>query len=262
MNKTYYQIHVMKELLITDFMIIKKKLASTILDTLIWSSSVTLASTYVLPKLGMTPSYASMVLIGTILSCAVFEIFGNTSIMISDLDGEKTISYQLTLPLPGHLLLAQKALSYALHTGILTLFILPMGKLIMGDMLSLSTIQPIKFALAYVVLHLFCGFFSILISAYTPSMSNIINVWVRFLFPLWFFGGSQFNWETLKSISPILAYANLLNPLTYAFEAIKGASLTGEPFLPFWPCMAAMVIFSALFLYFGNKKLQKRLDYL
>ena len=259
---TMHYIRLMKELLITDLMIMKQKLPETILNTLIWSASFTLAATYVLPYLGMTRSYSSMVLIGSIVSCGIFEIFGNTSIMVADITGEKTISYQLTLPLPGWMLLAQKALANAIHSAILTLFILPIGKLIMGSHLVVSAIHPAKFAIAFVMLHLFCGFFGLVMTAYTMSMDSIINVWVRMLFPLWFFGGSQFNWHTLYEISPILAYLNLANPLTYAFEAIKGASLAGELFLPFWACIGMMIIASMLFLYIGNRKLQQRLDYL
>lgn len=259
---TIHYIKLMKELLITDLMIMQQKLKDTILNTLIWSVSFTLAATYVLPFLGMTRSYSSMVLIGSIVSCGIFEIFSNTSIMVADITGEKTISYQLTLPLPGWMLLVQKAVANAIHSGILTLFILPVGKLIMGNHLVMSAIHPAKFIIAFIVLHLFCGFFGLVMTAYTMNMDSIINVWVRMLFPLWFFGGSQFNWHTLYEISPILAYLNLANPLTYAFEAIKGASLAGELFLPFWPCISMMIATSILFLYLSNKKLQARLDYL
>lgn len=259
---TLHYIKLMKELLITDLMIMRQKLKDTIFNTLIWSVSFTLAATYVLPFLGMTRSYSSMVLIGSIVSCGIFEIFSNTSIMVADITGEKTISYQLTLPLPGWMLLVQKAIANAIHSAILTLFILPVGKLIMSSHLAMSSINPAKFIIAFIVLHLFCGFFGLVMTAYTMNMDSIINVWVRMLFPLWFFGGSQFNWHTLYEISPILAYLNLANPLTYAFEAIKGASLAGEFFLPFWACIGMMIAASTLFLYLSNKKLQNRLDYL
>jgi ABC-2 type transport system permease protein len=262
MTLTLHYLRLFKELLITDLILLKQKLGDTILNTLIWVTSITLAATYVLPKLGMMQSYGSMVLIGSIASCGIFEIFGNASIMVADLDGERTISYQLTLPLPGWILLAQKAVSYAIHSAILTLFIIPIGKLIMQDHFVLSAIQPVKFIIAYVMLHLMCGFFSLVMTAYTSNMGNILNVWVRGLFPMWFFGGSQFNWYTLKSINPWLGYINLANPLVYAFEAIKAASLADGNFLPFVICIPMMGFFSAVFLFIAHKKLQSRLDYL
>ncbi|MBM3886537.1 ABC transporter permease [Candidatus Dependentiae bacterium] len=257
-----HYLRITKELLITDLMLMKQKLFDTIVNTLIWVSSVTAIATYILPSLGITKAYSGMILIGTIASASVFECFGNTSVMVADLDGDRTISYQLTLPLPGWLLLAEKGVAFAIHSAVLTLFVLPIGKLIMGDQLVLSTIHLGKFILAYALLHLMCGFLGIIMIAYTASMNHILNVWTRFLFPLWFFGGSQFNWYTLKQISPALAYVNLANPITYAYESIKGASLTGEPFLSFWVCIAMMTLFSILFLYIGHRKIKQRLDYL
>lgn len=260
MMRHYFSIT--KELLITDLMLMKQNITDTIINTLIWASSVTAIATYVLPHLGVTQSYGSMMLIGSFVSCALFECFGNTSMMVADLDGDRVISYQLTLPLPGWLLLVQKGLGFAIHSAILTLFILPMGKLIMGKHLVLSAINPYKFVVAFVLLHLMCAFLCVIMIAYTSSMSRILHVWTRLLFPLWFFGGSQFNWYTLKEMSPALAYLNLANPITYASESIKGASLSGEAFLPFGFCIAMMTLFSIVFLYIGHRKMKRRLDYL
>ena len=258
----YSYLRITKELLITDIMLMQKKLKNTIIDTLIWVSSVTAISTYILPQLGIQQAYGPMVLIGTIVSCAVFECFGNTSTTVSDLDGDRTITYQLTLPLPGWLLLVQKALYFALHSAVLTLFILPTGKLIMGSNLDLAGINPFKFALAFIGLHVMCGFFGIIMISYTPNMNLILSVWTRLLFPLWFFGGSQFNWYTLKDVSPIIAYINLCNPLTYAFEGIKNAALRDGQFLNFWLCIGMMLIFSIIFACMGNYKMKRRLDYI
>jgi hypothetical protein len=255
-------IRLIKELLITDLIIMKQTISGTIINTLIWAGCVTAVSTYVFPQLGMTQAYGSMALISAIGSCGVFEIFGNTSVMVADLDGDKTISYQFTLPLPGWSLLIQKALAFAIHSAIISLFIIPLGKLLMGNQLILSAINPFKFVVAFCTLHLFFGFFALIMIAYTTSMSKILHVWTRLLFPLWFFGGSQYNWYTLKAMNPALAYASLANPLVYAFDAIKSASLSEGQYLPFWFCILMMVVFSALFTYIGHRKLQRRLDYL
>lgn len=259
---TLHYLKLFKELLITDLILMRQKLRGTIFNTLIWSTSLTLAATYVFPKLGMIQSYGSMMLIASIVSCSVFEVFGNASMFVADLDGERTITYQLTLPLPGLLLLVQKAVSYALHSAVLTMFILPVGKIVMQDHLVLSAIQPAKFIFAFILTHLFGGFLSLVMTAYTPNMGSIINVWVRGLFPMWFFGGAQFNWYTLKNISPVLAYINLLNPLTYAFEAMKGASLPDGQFLSFPMCICGIICSAAFFLFLAHKKLKTRLDYL
>lgn len=259
---TLYYLQLIKELLITDLILIRQRILGNVLNTLIWATSVTLISTYVFPLLGMNTHYGSMILIGIIVSTGVFETFGNASMMVSDLDGERTISYQLTLPLPGWMLMLQKTISYAIFSALLTLVILPMGKIIMGDRLLLSAINPGKFAIAFIATHLFCGTFSLILTAYTANMGLILNVWTRFLFPLWFFGGSQFDWYTLKKLSPWLAYINLANPLTFIYEAIKGASLPHGQYLPFWPCIGAVALFSGMFLYAAHRKMQKRLDYL
>ncbi len=250
------------ELIITDFTLTKQKVSQTLINTIIWVTSITLVTSYVLPQLGIDRGYGNMILISSIMSCGVFEIFGNTSIMVSDLDGDRTISYLLTLPLPGWALLVEKAVSFAIHSALLTIMILPLGKFILGNQLLLSNVKPFHFLAAFITLHLFCGFFALVAIAYTKSMQNILHVWTRLLFPLWYFGGAQFNWHTLKGISPWLAHLSLLNPLVYPNEAMKEATLGAGNYLPFWPCIGMTVLFSVLFLVIAHKKMQKRLDYL
>lgn len=254
-------LRIFKDLLVTDFIIMKGNIRASIINTIIWTAAVTVVSTYVLPAIGINKSYGAMMLIASIATCGVFQIFGNAAFFVGDIDGDKTISYQLTLPLPGWLLWTQKALYFAVHSAIISLFILPLGKLLIGNQLVLSGINPLKFIAAFCFTHLLFGCFTLVMIAYTPNMSKIEHVWTRLLFPLWFFGGSQYNWYTLNTINPSLSYVTLANPFVYAFEAIKSASLDGQ-YLPFWVSISVIIIFCAIFIFIGHKKLQHRLDYL
>lgn len=252
----------MKELIITELMILRKQLKDKIINQIIITVSVNLFTAYIYTYLGMPVSFAAMTSIGLLISCGVFEIFSNTATFLSDIDGERIITYELTLPVPGGwFVLVKKALIFGTNGIVLAALSLPLGKLVLQDQLDLSAIHLGPFILAIVCSHLLCGFFCLLLTAYTRNMGVIGNVWSRMIMPLWFFGGSQFNWSTLYEISPTLAYINLANPFTYAYEALKAASLEGD-FLPFWGCIAVLSITSLVCLYIANRKLKQRLDYL
>jgi hypothetical protein len=255
-------LHVGKELLVTDLILMRQKLMSITINTLIWVTSGAISATYILPCLGMAQSYASMMLVASAVSIGIFESFVNTSTIVSDLYGERIISYQLTLPIPGIMLLAQKALAFALRSFTVALCVLPIGKLVMGKHLVLSDISIGKFIVALAAAHLFTGCLGLFLASYTPGMQYVFNAWTRIVFPMWFFGGSQFNWYSFKSVFPIGAYINLANPATYAFEAVKSAALPHTHHLPFWLCIGMLILFSGLALFISHKKLQRRLDYL
>ncbi len=257
------QARLVGRLLKTDMLIFKSQFIDTTIDTCVWITFCTLVAAYILPQLGMNSAYGAFALIGYIGSASIFQTFGNVSQVVADLDGERTITYPLTLPLPGWLLMMQKALAFALQSALLSIIILPIGKLILQDKLNLSLIDPVRFLIIYATLHLFiAGFFTLFFVSITAKMSRILNVWTRVLFPLWFMGGSQFAWATLNTTAPLFAKICLLNPFIYAFEGLHAATLGQEGYLPFWLCIGMLWLFIVVFGVISIKRLQRRLDFI
>ena len=265
MNSKHFfqQVRLFGKLLKTDFFIFKQNCIDDIIDTCVWVTFCTIVAAYVLPSLGMQVSYGAFFLIGCIGSSSIFLIFGDTSQVVADLHGERTITYPLTLPIPGWLLFVQKAVTYSLQAAIISAIIIPLGKLILMERFNLSLINPFRFIIIYLSLHVFCaGFFTLFFVSMTEKMSRILNIWTRVLFPLWFMGGSQFSWQTLDAMNPWFAKLCLLNPFTYAFEALHAATLGQEGYLPFWLCIMILWASIVLFGFISIKRLQKRLDFI
>ncbi len=103
--------------------------------------------------------------------------------------------------------------------------------------------------------------FALMVGSFVKNMSTIGSVWMRFIYPIWFLGGFQFSWTVLFKTSPKLAYLNLINPMTYIMEAIRGAILGQEGYLPFWPCTSMVILFAFACAWYGIVRLKKRLDF-
>jgi len=108
---------------------------------------------------------------------------------------------------------------------------------------------------------LFVGAFSMFIVSIIKDMNHTNQIGVRFMFPLWFLGGSQFSWLTLHKFVPKVSYVALANPLIYAHEASRVAILGQKGYIPFWTCIGMLLLFTFLFGWLGIRKMKKRLDY-
>ncbi len=204
--------------------------------------------------------------LGLFMACAnaiswgFFEVMENVSRLISDLQGERSITYALTLPLPQWMVFFRIAISNALQGMAIAIFILPMAKVLLWNNFCLDQMCLYKFLIIFVLSHLFYGFFSLWLASMVKNLEAIGDVWMRVVFPLWFLGGYQFTWASFVAKSPALAYLNLLNPLLYCMEGVRAAVMGQEGYLPFWWCCAALVFFTTLVGTVGTIKMKQKLD--
>jgi len=206
------------------------------------------------------------VYLGVFMACAnavswgFFEVMENVARLISDLQGERSITYALTLPLPQWMVFFRIAISNALQAMMIGVFILPLSKLLLWNAFSLEQLSVCKFALIFTLAHLFYGFFSLWLASMVENLEAIGDIWMRVVFPLWFLGGYQFTWGTFAQKSPFLAHINLINPLVYCMEGVRAAVMGQEGYLPFWWCCAGLVFFTVLVGTVGTIKMKRRLD--
>jgi hypothetical protein len=238
----------------------KKTFFDDLINKIIWVVSVVGLAAYIWPQMGITQTFGALMAISAIVSCPFWDAWGVASQFVSDLEGNQVVQYYVSLPLPARLFFVKQVTFYTLRGMAAALFIVPLSKLILLERLDLSVVHLGKFIVIFVLSNIFCATMSLLMTSLVKGMYAIDNVSMRFLFPMWFFGGSQFAWSTLYSLSPAFAYLALLNPLLYAMEGMRVAFLGQSDCLPFWACAGMLCLFSTIFGYIGTKRLIRRLD--
>ncbi len=230
------------------------------INAIIWSSLLLVVFEYVMPSMGLQGLGAFMAC-GAIATWGFFEVTENIAKFIADLEGPRSISYYLTLPIPQWMVFARLAVTNALQAMFISILFLPLFKLLLlRGALPLNNFSFGKFIAIFIMIHLFYGFFSLYIAARMKSLNEIGNVWLRVVYPLWWMGCFQFSWKALQAVSPRMAQINLLNPIVYGMEGMRSAILGPEAYLNFWVCCGMLILFTAIAGFVGIKKLKARLD--
>lgn len=256
----YKQLQTFVTLLWRDARVFKRYTLNRLIDACVWSGTTLYISQYVLVKFGISSQFASFLILGNIASWGMFEVGSSISIILSDLQGANSLSYYLSLPVPSSWIFIRIGLMDAYKTFISTLPMIPIGKLILGNNILLSSINYPKLIVSYILAHLFFGFLGLFVASITPSLEYLSTVKMRILFPMWFLGCYQFTWHMLYETNPTLAYLNLLNPVTYIVEGMRGSLDLNLPLLSYPVCVAATSIFIILFAWAGVRNFKRRVD--
>lgn len=238
----------------------KKTFISDLINKIVWIVCVLAIATYIWPSVGMSESFGVFMALGSIVSCCFWDSWGLSAQFVADMEGNRVINYYTTLPLPAWLFFVKQVVFYAIRSMVPALVMVPLSKLILWNKLDLSGLLMGKFVVIFILTSIFCATLSLCMTSLVHDMSSIDNISIRFLFPIWFFGGSQFSWQTLYGVAPIFAFANLLNPLIYAMEGMRVVFLGQAGYLPFWICVCSLIFYSVALGYIGTHRLIKRLD--
>lgn len=244
-----------------DLLVFKNLIIAEYIDIIFWLTSIIAIFSYVLPKMGIVNTYGQFITIGLIVGGPFWGIWSNSIKFISDIDGNKEITYFLTLPIPNWLVLLTQTISLSIQSMLKALIILPFGKLILMNNMNLSNISIWKYVLVFVIMDLFCNSMSLLIVSIVKSMNHIERIGIRILFPIWSLGCSQFPWRVLNDLSTWFGYLALANPLTYAMEAMHAAIEGQTGYLNFNLCLLVMLASIFTFSIIGVMRLKKRLDF-
>ncbi len=237
-----------------------KGLPDKLIDLTIYIVATLSVATYLLPSLGMSDTFGVFSLAGLIASAGLFEAWPGAINLINDLTGENITAYYLTLPIPSALVFVRLIIIYAFNGLMLSLASIPLGMLVLWGNTAGLAISPLQLGIAVIAMNIFFGCFTLWVASFMKNMMQAGNVWMRFVFPLWFFGGFQFSWNMLYNKAPLFAYIDLLNPVIYAMEASKGALLGQTGYIPFGYCICALIIGSIAIGTHAVMRLKKRLN--
>jgi len=254
--------HIFWQLFKADLAVFQQTFWDKLLNAMIWASTVVAITGYIMPAFGLSVEFGAFQAVGVVVSMSGFEVYPQLANFISDIDGDRHVNYLLTLPIPGWLLLVKMACFYTLNALLMAFAALVTSKLILLSRFNMSTIHLGKMILAFIVINAFFGFFTLWMVSLTKSILTMENTMMRVMYPLWFLGGFQFSWHVLHSMSPSLAYINLLNPYIYSFEGMRAATLGQEGYLNYWMCMAVLSAFTLVCGWWGIERLKKRLDFI
>lgn len=252
-------ITILKSLLWRDWLVFMSTYKDRFINNVLWIVLVGFVYTYIMPHVGLK-GFDAFIIISSIGTWGLWNSGYAAREILSDLEGERSITYYLTLPLPQTLYFVNIALSSALQSIAVAFLFIPVIKLLLWNTFSLSTVHWFKFILAFVLANIFYGFFTLFLVGYSRNVKTLDNMEMRIVWPMFYLGCYSFPWSYLYNISPIWAYLNILNPMVPLMEGIRAATFGQKGSLPFWPCIAAVVGFTALFGYLGIKRLKKRLD--
>ena len=215
---------------------------------------------YLMQGSGLKSSYGAFILIGAIASFGLFETIQRATLLAQDVTDSKITNY-LILPIPSYYVFVSIAISWAVSTGILTILLFPLGKLILWNQFNLSNFSIIKFLLIFVFSNLFYGFFALWVSSMVMNLRNVSWLWCRVVNPLYMFCGFFYSWKSAYAISPVIGYLHFFNTLIFILEAAKASVLGQTGFLPFWPCLFALFGFIGFFAFDAIRRFKKRVDY-
>jgi ABC-2 type transport system permease protein len=251
------------ELMRRDCVIIRREFLSDFINALTWPLTNAITFGLVLPQFGMDRAYGSFLLIGSLAVTFFYLAVSLAETLVNDFGSLRGIDFFLILPASNYqLVLIQRVMSFALHATVVSVPLLPIGKLVLGDRMDLSQFSMIKFILIMLVSAQFYGFFALWLASWIPNSRHFMSVWRRIYTPSQLIGCYWFSLAMALKVIGWKAYIALLNPLTYMCEGVRSAVFGPKGYMPFWLAFGLLCVYSIVFGAYAMGKLRKRLDLL
>lgn len=257
----YSYANTMRYMLSTDFKIFKRTIIDKQIDLFIWISTYLVVTNFLMPAFGLEQSYTGFLTASLAASAGLFELWASVVNLVSDFEGNNITSFYLTLPIPSWLVFVKNLIFYTFNTAVLGILVLPISKLFLWSYLDFSHFSMLKFFIIFMLTNVFFAAFTLWTASRVPGMEKIGNVWMRFVYPLWWFGCFQYSFKVLHDFSPKFAYISLINPMVYAMEGTRAAVLGQEGSLNFWLCAGMLTVLTTACAAHAIIRLKKRLDF-
>ena len=214
---------------------------------------------YLLQQEGAHAGYAAFFVVGAIATFGFIQIVGKVAIFLADMEGEKTLFHTLVMPISSSMVFYCIATGWAITSVFLSAILIPIGKLFVFTEWNWGMISIWKMALMLISSNFFFAFFGIWLSS-VLKMTSLNSLWLRYIVPMWMFGGYTYAWSSMYNLSPTLGYISLVNPMIYVTEGMRAAALGQEGYLPFWFCLPMLWLFTFVCAKVGVKRLKRKLD--
>lgn len=248
------------QLVSTQLTAVRSQLVDMVINLYIWVFCSLVIMGYIMQSFGLAADYGCFQLASIIGTVGLFEVYGNVTKNVMDFDGDRTISYYLTLPTKPWVILGSFVAFYSLVGTILSCLVFPFGKLILYNSFNLDNVSWLKALIIITLANVFFGVFTLVVTTLVGTMSKVRNVWSRFIFPLWILGGFQFSWAVMYKVSVPLAYLMLCNPIVFVMEGCRAALLGQADYLPWWLCCSGLSGYIVICWFFMLRKMKRLLD--
>lgn len=248
------------QLIRKDLTVFKRSFGKKFVDTAILFITNVLAFGYFLQQEGAHKGYAAFFVVGAIASFGFIEIVGKVGIQLADMGGDRTISHTLVMPIRSRMVFYYMGISWALTSILMCIPLFPLGKLLVFTEWNLAAVSWWRLAIMLVTANLFFGYFALWLTGILKNMTDLNQLWLRYIAPMWMFGGYVYSWASAYALSPVVGYISLINPMMYVMEGMRAAALGQKGYLPFWMSLLMLWVFIFACAFHANKRLRKKLD--
>jgi ABC-type polysaccharide/polyol phosphate export permease len=243
-----------------EFYKVHRKLSVIAIDMALPAISSTLVWGYVMPMLGLPTSYGGFWILAWMMIYGISTCLNdNAKNLLMDAQGDRTVDYELTLPISSRMAYLRIVVSQSLEMIALTLPAVFIGKLLLGDRFDWSQTSWTKYFLMYLLI-VFCTSCASLVAYRLKGPKEFQRFWRRWGREMIFLGATQFPLAALYKVLPALAYVMLLNPFTYANEGLRAAMFGQDGYLNYWVCCGVMGAFTTVFAGYSFYWFRRRLD--
>lgn len=213
---------------------------------------------YLLPKMGMVAKgYTATLLPGVVsLSLALSAVQSVSLPMVAQFGFSKEIEDRLLAPIPSHLVALELVTAGTLQGLFAGLFVLPVGRLIMGAIPGLSFANSVQvFSVMLLGAATFSALGLLIGCAINPQQIGLM--FSSIIGPMIFFGCMYYPWKGLDGV-PVMQYAVLVNPLVYVAEGMRATLTPAVPHMDIAVVGAALLALLLLFWILGLRAFMKR----
>ena len=241
-----------------DMRVARRELPFFLLRTTMQPLLLMVVFGYLLPKMGMVPrGYTATLLPGVVsLSLALSAVQSVSLPMVAQFGFSKEIEDRLLAPIPSHLVALELVVAGTLQGLLAGLFVLPVGRLIMGSIPGLDFSNALQ---VLSVMLLGAATFSALglLIGCAISPQQIGLMFSSIIGPMIFFGCMYYPWKGLDAV-PAIKYAVLVNPLVYVAEGMRATLTPGVPHMDLAVVSVALLVLLLFFWYWGLRAFMKR----
>jgi ABC-2 type transport system permease protein len=247
-------------LLKRDLIRAKREFLGKFIDSSALLVCISVVFGYLMTDYGLGSEYGLFILVSAIASIGFFGTVSKVFNLITDIEGDRTISYTLTLPIPSWLVFVYIGFFWALESALTSVVLYPVGKLILFNYFDLCRISYWQLIPMFIAINLFYGFFSLWLASILHKLDSLGKLWIRVINPLIMFGAYYNSWAAVYESAPVIGLIELVNPLVYVMEGMRTATLGTPSALPFWLCISVVCFFAFICGWHGTHRLQQRLD--